>query len=571
MWYTAGMKHFIKLLAMLSALALFIVPTFAGAQTFSNEFNTYTDTQLLADDSKLAISVLSEAKIVQGNPDGSYRPLASLNRAEFVTLAFRLAQRVPSSPVNQGVFDLDVNCFADVRAGAWYAEAVCTAQALGIVEGYPDTGTTLHSRLFKPSDPVSYVEAVKILVETLGVDVASFSNGTVWYQPYVSYAQTNRIALTGVQSGANVTRLQIAHLVALFYTYTQGELDAYLAAQMGPSSSSSSSSSSTSSSSSSVSSASSTSTSSSSSSSNGTYDPNPVTQVRSNFIVLGTTGPAIGAATIFSEDEPVRITEINITLTAAVDSLSLLKVYDDTGLFLGNATRQSNTVYSLPLSTKNYVVAKAEETSFYARAQAKNVNAGGTSGEQIQVDSIGITAEGEWSNSTQTVLDTSDYPIFETTAAELTTVTGGTRFEDIFLAGNGVRIGTFTFAGQTHDSQADAQLTDVFITANTTAGVTLSNIELRDNASGEQMTCTFTTVIECTNIPAGLGDFEDETRTLTVYADVSAPAGEAYLQLRLNDSGSPTNPGDIRWTDGFSNHTWVYADDPIAESTIYRR
>jgi hypothetical protein len=556
---------------VVAATTLALTPSVGMAVNFTTEFATYSDVASLPRSTQIAISVLSEAQIITGNPNGTYQPYSLLNRAEFITLALRLGSTVLSSPVVNAGAQTTASCFADVRLTDWYAAAVCTAQKIGIVEGYAIDQAPIAERQFKPSQSVTYAEAVKMLVESVGYDVPALSPNQPWYAPYIAVANTKQINLR-VSPATVLTRAQIAELVALFYTYEQGVLSEYTRAQQGiVLSSSSNSSSSSNVTTVPVVSSSTLSMTTSSASSHTTYDLNTDTQVRSNFIVLGTPGPSIGAATIFSANQPTRITNVTVTLAGASSAVAALQIFTNNGEYLGNATRTSNTVFDLPLQTKEFTALKQQEVGIYIRPLTKALDSGGVSGESIQVASIGITAEGEWDNTKQTVLDTSVYPLFETTTAQVLHVSGGSRTEDIFLAGNGVRIGGFTFTGEAADAASTIAVTDLYITANKTAAVTLANIQLRDNASGAMATCVFTTQIECTNLPDSLGNFEDATRSLTIYADVSAPVGEAYLQLTLNSSGLPTSPGAMHWTDGITNHTWVFGDAPFVQSTIYRR
>ena len=61
---------------------------------------------------------------------------------------------------------------------------LATAQAEGIIEGYPD-GT------FKPEQTVNYVELIKIFFETADVTLTPAPAGSQWYQKYLDYAEDN--------------------------------------------------------------------------------------------------------------------------------------------------------------------------------------------------------------------------------------------------------------------------------------------------------------------------------------------------------------------------------------------
>ena len=67
---------------------------------------------------------------IQGFPDGTVRPHANISRAEVATIFFRLlteAARKENATTKHS--------FSDVEDGAWYAEAVATLTAMGILKG----------------------------------------------------------------------------------------------------------------------------------------------------------------------------------------------------------------------------------------------------------------------------------------------------------------------------------------------------------------------------------------------------------------------------------------------------
>lgn len=99
-----------------------------------------------------AVSTLTRAGILDGYEDGSFRPNASITRAEFTKIAVSFFKHVggaSSSPFN------------DVPDSAWYAEFVKAAAELGLIDGYED-GT------FRPNAPITRAEACTIVNRTLG-------------------------------------------------------------------------------------------------------------------------------------------------------------------------------------------------------------------------------------------------------------------------------------------------------------------------------------------------------------------------------------------------------------------
>ncbi len=129
-----------------------------------------------------AITYLKDQQIIDGNPDGTFKPQNTLNRAELTKIAV-LSADLPLEEPN--------NCFPDVPDTEWFAPFVCTAKANGIVAGYPD-GT------FRPSNPINRAEAFKIISESQNTPYQNASPQTAqnnysdydqnqWYSGYLNY------------------------------------------------------------------------------------------------------------------------------------------------------------------------------------------------------------------------------------------------------------------------------------------------------------------------------------------------------------------------------------------------
>ena len=108
--------------------------------------------------------------------------------------------------------DYPAGQFTDVVAGSWYAGSVETAYELGLVEGTSKT-------TFSPTDPITISSTLALacrLYSTYYGDNATFTGGTIWYQPYVDYAIAKGIITSGQYSdyNANATRRQFAAIMA---------------------------------------------------------------------------------------------------------------------------------------------------------------------------------------------------------------------------------------------------------------------------------------------------------------------------------------------------------------------
>lgn len=120
-------------------------------ESFWSDTNSYTDVAAGSWYNN-AVSTLSAMGILGGYEDGSFRPNASITRAEFAKIAVSF-------------FELEglacENPFLDVAPGAWYAESVAAAAEIGLIEGY-------EGGLFRPDASITRAEACTIVNRTLG-------------------------------------------------------------------------------------------------------------------------------------------------------------------------------------------------------------------------------------------------------------------------------------------------------------------------------------------------------------------------------------------------------------------
>ncbi|MDZ7704361.1 MAG: alpha/beta fold hydrolase [Trueperaceae bacterium] len=122
-----------------------------------------------------AIVDLSGRGVLSGYPDGTYRPQQQVSRAELTVLVMRMLG-TSSEP---GV------CFRDVSSRDWFAPQVCAAKARGIVSGDAQGA-------FGPQRPVSYAEALKIVLSAFQIPVLHDPQAE-WYVPYQNAAHLHHI------------------------------------------------------------------------------------------------------------------------------------------------------------------------------------------------------------------------------------------------------------------------------------------------------------------------------------------------------------------------------------------
>jgi len=166
------MKH---VLSISTAVLLGIAPLAAQA--------SFPDVSATHENGR-AIQYLQTTEIMTGYPDGTFGPDRPLNRAELLKILY-------SSEFGRPGDMFKGDCFPDVDRDAWYAPYVCGSKDARWVSGYPD-GT------FRPSQNVSYVEAVKMLVNVRGYALdhdapVGFHREGEWFVPYLNAASNNNV------------------------------------------------------------------------------------------------------------------------------------------------------------------------------------------------------------------------------------------------------------------------------------------------------------------------------------------------------------------------------------------
>ncbi len=507
----------------------------------------------------LAVSVLTDEGVLRGNDNGTFTAERNLNRAEFVQIVMRLLD--DTGTVNK-------NCFPDVSPDAWYADPVCRAKALGIVRGNARVGVSENLWRFEPSRDVQYEEAVKILVQVYALPIVGDTEGADWYVPYLNAARNAGLTLPGLTPGERITRGEMARLTLAFVAESRGQLDEYRDAEEGNGSSSSSSSHSSSSSS-----HSSTPSSTSSSSSSFSSDPNHDLTVRSNFLLLGTVSPVLGAVNFFPANEDIDVETITVSFTNDSSAIQNLRLYEsDTGRFLGTASRQSSGIYVANITEGTLTLPRREDTGIYVRAQLRDVESGGSGGQNVRIDDITVEGSGASSNGDYSATSSQTFLTFQVAPAMITRVsaTGGLT-TSAFVTGQNQILGNFDFDAVSPDSRFTPRVTSLVFTMSAAAGVSVTNVELVLPGTDETSGCTVAgSVITCSTIPASIGTIDDQ-QTIRLVGDVSVTAGtlNPFLQVSLQEAGTPTSPGSVTWSDGTTTYTWLAVDDPVARGIRY--
>lgn len=147
-----------RILSLVLAFAM-ILGTFSFA--FAEVPSDVVDTEF-----EDAVSRLSLLGVLEGYPDGTFKPENSITRAEFAAVAVRIKGMEAVAEASKGL----PTGFTDVSTKHWASGYVGTAAKLGIVEG-------VGNNKFNPEAPVKYEEAITMIVRALGYEPAAKERG----------------------------------------------------------------------------------------------------------------------------------------------------------------------------------------------------------------------------------------------------------------------------------------------------------------------------------------------------------------------------------------------------------
>jgi len=196
------MKKF--LLSSVLTISLLIGQTASAAETSPAFSDVNENTNYVS-----SISWMADNGVIEGYPDGTFKPDQCVNRAEFLKMLYLTLESdiydIPSGTTY-------ISPFSDVIHSEWYAQYVQYALQQNTIEGYPD-GT------FKPGQCVNRVEAIKMatlefhdgVIENIPdyygqfADEYSDISEDAWYYQYLVKAfRENSVGLEHVTGEANV-------------------------------------------------------------------------------------------------------------------------------------------------------------------------------------------------------------------------------------------------------------------------------------------------------------------------------------------------------------------------------
>ena len=145
-----------------------------------------------------SVEYLVDMGIINGYPDGTFRPNSNITRAEYTTIIMKYLKKEP------GEIELAVRNFKDVENNHWARGYINLAYDSEIIKGYED-GT------FRPNGNITYQEAITILLNASGYQEV----GKIGTWPYNYINKANEIGLTSVIAGENMTSVATRGNIAL--------------------------------------------------------------------------------------------------------------------------------------------------------------------------------------------------------------------------------------------------------------------------------------------------------------------------------------------------------------------
>lgn len=170
-----------------------------------------------------AIEYLRTKNILKGDyTDGNYHPTRRIRRDELLGLVTNELFMARDNACVRVLGGTGAKVFPDVIGGSPYAVDICNAKAKGIVRGF-------HDGFFRPSRPVTFVEAAKIISRVFSV---SMDSGNIedprWYFVYVnSLSEKNAIPKSVRSLRQSITRGEIAEMIYRLKTDTTSRPSAH--------------------------------------------------------------------------------------------------------------------------------------------------------------------------------------------------------------------------------------------------------------------------------------------------------------------------------------------------------
>jgi hypothetical protein len=177
-----------------------------------------------------AAELLRLLDVVDGTGGTSFHPAGTLSRAEFCKMTVEIMGQGDQEPAHRSR-----TVFSDVGPSHWARGYINLASSINLGASAEGTGGTrlimgVGDGTFQPQRPITYGEAVTILLRVLNYSNSDVAAGVPWYAGYVSLADAIGLSDGLTLSGdAVLTRGQAAVLFSnLLFASPKGSSDIYL-------------------------------------------------------------------------------------------------------------------------------------------------------------------------------------------------------------------------------------------------------------------------------------------------------------------------------------------------------
>ena len=147
-----------------------------------------------------SISFLVEENVINGYPDGSFKPEGSVKRAEFTSMSVK-GLNFENDSYSNGL------TFKDVDGDLWSYKYIAIAYKKGIINGRS-------SETFDPDGLITGAELATMLVNIMPDGKKThIEDGEYWYSGYVSLAEKYDLLYPGFKANETATRAQCAYSI----------------------------------------------------------------------------------------------------------------------------------------------------------------------------------------------------------------------------------------------------------------------------------------------------------------------------------------------------------------------
>lgn len=157
---------------MRKILSILFITSLILASTMASFAATVAPNDVVGTKYETAVSALVSVGIAMGYPDGTYKPLEPMNRAE--------GCKIIVAAINPTLNPVELSTFSDSNIYIWASQYIGYSVKTGIVNGYSDN-------TFKPGNDITLSEMITMVVRALGYKDNSLS--TNWPTGYINKAK----------------------------------------------------------------------------------------------------------------------------------------------------------------------------------------------------------------------------------------------------------------------------------------------------------------------------------------------------------------------------------------------